>query len=506
MSTTSRVVKNTGFLYVKMAVTMIVLLYTLRLLLASLGAADYGLFTIIGGAIAMLGFLNSTMAFATQRFMSYAEGEGNLEEKKKIFNISLVLHVFISIFTCLLLVVVSVPLFNGILNIQSDRVYAAKIVYCCLIFSTMLTIINAPYDAVLNAHENMFYYSIIGIFDSLLRLLIAFYCVYTLYDKLIVYGLLMALVPLITLTIMKIYCHRHYEECVIAPRRYWDSVLVKRIATFSGWNFLTAVSSLFTVQGMGLVLNHFYGTILNAAHGIAQQMNSQLLQFSANMMKALTPVIVKNAGAGKYDVMNMATIAGCKFSTYNMLLFAIPLMIEMPYVLQFLFVSVPDWTILFCRLQIVVGLIFQMADSASSAIYAQGNIKWYAIYKSLMNLLPLIIAYISFALGGAPYWLYVPLVVVWGIGGDIVIVRYAQKLCGIPVMLFVKGVLARVMGVSIVMLLLGCSVKFFLDESFLRLILCCLLTTVGLLISLLSFGMSNEERCRVMQLIMKSKK
>lgn len=501
MSTTSRVIKNTSFLYVKMGVNIFVQIYTLRLLLASLGASDYGLFTIIGGAIAMLGFLNSTMAYATQRFMSYAEGEGNLEEKKKIFNISLVLHVFIAILTCILLVVVSVPLFNGILNIQPDRVYAAKIVYCCLIFSTMLTIVNAPYDAVMNAHENMLYYSIIGIFESLIRLSIAFYIVYTLYDKLIVYGALMAMVPLITLTIMKVYCHRHYEECVIAPRRYWDSALVRRIATFSGWNFLTAVSSLFTFQGMGLVLNHFYGTILNAAHGIAQQMNSQLLQFSANMMKALTPVIVKNAGAGKYDVMNIATLAGCKFTTYNMLLFAIPLIIEMPYVLQILFVEVPDWTVLFCRLQIIVGVITQMAESAASAIYAQGNIKWYAIYKSIMNVLPLIIAYISFALGGAPYWLYVPLLVVWGIGGDVVIVRYAQKLCGIPVMVFIKSVLARVMGVSIVMLLMGCSVLFLLDESLLRLILCSILTTLGLLLSLLSFGMSNEERSRILELI-----
>ena len=501
MSTTSRVIKNTGILYVKMGVTVFVSLYTLRLLLASLGAADYGIFTIVGGAIAMLGFLNSTMANATQRFMSYSEGEGNLEQKKKIFNISIILHVFIAILTCILLMVAFVPLFNGVLNIQPERVNAAKIVFLCLVFSTMLTIVNSPYDAVMNAHENMLYYSIIGIFESLLKLSIAIYCLYTLYDKLIVYGLLMAMVPLITLTIMKIYCHRHYEECVIVPRRYWDGTLVRQIATFSGWNFLTAVSSLFTFQGMGLVLNHFYGTILNAAQGIAQQVNSQLSQFSVNMMKALNPVIVKNAGARRYDMMNIATLAGCKFSTYIMLLFAIPLIIEMPYVLRIWLVEVPDWTVLFCILQIIVGVICQMADSASSAIYAQGNIKWYAIYKSLMNLLPVIIAYMSFAFGGSPYWLYVPMIVVWGIGGDIVIVRYAQVLCGIPIKLFIKDVLSRVIGVSAVMLLMGCSLKFFLNESFLRLILCCLMTTIGLLISLLSFGISNEERCRFMELV-----
>ena len=134
MSTTTRVVKNTGFLYVKMGVTIIVSLYTLRILLASLGAADYGIFTIVGGAIAMLGFLNSTMANATQRFMSYAEGEGDLEKKKKIFNVSIILHTIIALLTCILLLIVFYPLFNGIFNIQPERIYAAKIVYYCLIF------------------------------------------------------------------------------------------------------------------------------------------------------------------------------------------------------------------------------------------------------------------------------------------------------------------------------------------------------------------------------------
>lgn len=503
MSTTTRVVKNTSFLYVKMGVTIIVSLYTLRILLASLGAADYGIFTIVGGAIAMLGFLNSTMANATQRFMSYAEGEGDLEKKKKIFNVSIILHVIIAILTCVLLLIAYYPLFNDILNIQPERIYAAKVVYGCLIFSTLLTIVNAPYDAVMNAHENMLYYSIIGIFESILKLSIAFYVVYTVYDKLIVYGLLMAIVPLITLTIMKIYCHRHYEECVIAPVGYWDYTLVKRIATFSGWNFLTAISSLLTFQGLGVVLNHFYGTVLNAAHGIAQQVNSQLSQFSVNMMKALNPVIVKNAGAGKYDMMNKATIAGCKFSTYIMLFFAIPLIIEMPYVLRIWLVDVPEWTILFCILQIVVGIICQMANSASTAVYAQGDIKWYAIYKSTMNLLPVILTYFCFAIGGAPYWLYIPMVALWGIGGDIVIVRYAQKLCGLPVMQFLKGVLVPVFGVAMMMLLMGCAMTFVLDECFLRLIICCLLTTAGLLISLLSFGMSKEERSRAIEILRK---
>ena len=296
---------------------------------------------------------------------------------------------------------------------------------------------------------------------------------------------------------MKFYCHKHYDECVIAPRKYWDKALIKQIATFSGWNFLTAVSSLLTFQGLGLVLNHFFGTILNAAQGIAQQVNNQLSQFSVNMMKALNPVIVKFAGAGDYDMMNKATIAGCKFSTYIMLFFAIPLMIEMPYVLKLWLVNPPEWTILFCDLQIVVGIICQMANSASTAVYAQGDIKWYAIYKSVMNASPVILAYVSFVLGGQPYWLYIPMILIWGVGGDVVIVRYAKKQCGLAVRQFLIGVVTPVLVVTIAMVTFGYAIKFAFDESFLRLVITCIMTTVGMVVALLLFGITHEERTSV---------
>ncbi len=494
MSVVTRVVSNTFYLYAKMGITILVSLYSLRLLLRSLGAEDYGIFTIVGGSIAMLGFLNSTLANATQRFMSYAEGEGNIEKKKKIFNVSLVLHIIIAILTFLMLVVFFFPLFNGILNIHPERIYAAKIVYYSLTFATMLSIINAPYDAVINAHENMLFYSVIGIFESFLRLAIVFFCVYTTFDKLIVYGILMALVPLITLSIMKIYCHKYYDECVIAPLKYWDKILIKQIATFSGWTFLTALSSLFTFQGLGLVLNHFFGTILNAAHGIAQQVNGQLAQFSVNMMKALNPVIVKSAGAGDYYAMNRTTIAGCKFSTYIMLFFSVPLMLEMSFVLKVWLVDPPKWSILFCHLQIIIGIICQMTNSASTAIYAQGDIKWYAIYKSMMNAAPIFFSYVSFIGGGKPYWLYIPMIIIWGIGGNIVIVIYARKLCGLSIKHFIYGVLLPVLFVSFTMFSSGCIIQFFLDESFLRFIASCITSSVGMLIALYLYGVTREEK------------
>ena len=497
MSTSSRVIKNTGYLYIKMVITILVSLYSTRLILNSLGDSDFGLFNVVGGAIAMLGFLNSTMANATQRFMSYVEGEGQLEKKKTIFNVSIVLHSVIAIFTVILLLAFMYPLFNGIFNIEQGRTTAAIIVYLSLIFSTFLTIINVPYDAVMNAHENMLYYSIVGVLESLLRLTVAFVCVYTNNDKLIVYGILMACIPLITLTIMKIYCHRHYEECVISPRKYWDGSVVKNISGFFGWNFLTAVSSLFSIQGIGIVLNHFFGTVLNASQGIAHQVNGAVSNFSLNMMKALNPVITKSAGAKNLATMNKATIIGGKFSALLTMFFGIPLSLEVHYVLAIWLKEAPAWSATFVVLQLVQAIIQQIANSAATAVYAQGDIKNYSIWKSVMNILPLFITWIAFRYGGGPIWLYLPMIILWGIGGDVVIVYYANKKCGLDVEDFIYKVIFPLAETTLIMLIAGCIPVFLMEESFGRLLITCLSTTMGMFLASALFAISREEKAQL---------
>ncbi|MGO5246713.1 hypothetical protein ACTQ16_15825 [Prevotella sp. LCP21S3_D2] len=494
MSTTTRVIKNTGFLYVKMGITVFISLYTTRLILASLGASDFGVFNIVGGAITMLGFLNSTMANATQRFMSYAEGANDLLKKKQVFNVSMVLHIGVALLTGLILLAAMYPLFNGIFNIQQDRIFAAEVIYLSLVVSTMFTIVNVPYDAVMNAHENMLYYALIGIFEALLKLIVAFACVYTTSDKLIVYGILMAIIPFITLTIMKIYCHRKYEECFIGFKKYWSRGLVKDIASFSGWNFLTAISSLVSYYGSGLVLNHFFGTILNAAQGIANQVNGQMSTFSLNLMKAVNPVIVKRAGAQDVEAMNKATLASGKYSTLLIVFFAIPFMLEMHYVLNVWLKDVPEWTSLFCCLQLVITIICQMASSAATSIYAQGNIKWYAIYKSVMNVVPIIATYIAYIFGGAPYWLYIAMITIWAIGGNIVIIRYANKVSNLKIIAFFREIVFPVISVVILMLALGYLPQLLMVEGFYRFIVSCVITSLVFILMIWWRIFTNKER------------
>nr|WP_313382304.1 hypothetical protein [Proteiniphilum saccharofermentans] len=500
MSTANRVIKNTGFLYAKMGITMFVSLYTTRLLLNSLGVSDFGIFNVVGGAIAMLGFLNAAMAGATQRFMSIAEGEGKPEKKRSIFNTSVILHLAIAIILGLMLLEAGYFFFNGILNIPADRVYAAKVVYGSMIISTMFTVMTVPYDAVLNARENMLYYAIVGIIESFLKLAVAFIVVYVLQDKLIVYGVLMAVISLLVMVVMRVYCHRRYEECTIAPKRYWDSGLMKEMTGFAGWNLLNSATGMISQYGLGVVLNSFFGTILNAAQGIANQISGQLMVFSSNMIKAVTPVIAKSEGAGeRHNMLNFSLLAS-KYSFILLAFFAIPFILETPYILKIWLKNVPEWAVLFVRLQLIRSLVEQLTFMVGRTVEVQGDIRAYSLVRSLFNILPIILTYLFFSFGFPPYYLYIIWIVIGGGLGGAVRVFFAKIKCGLRYTDFVKKVLSPCLLISISMLIIGALPVYWLSDSLLRLLSVGIMTSISFVI-IMYVIMSHEERAWSVNLI-----
>lgn len=427
MSTANRVIKNTGFLYAKMGITMFISLYTTRLILNSLGASDFGIFNIVGGAISMLGFLNAAMASATQRFMSYSEGEGNKEKQKKIFNVSFILHLGISLLVGIVLLITGYFFFNGVLNIPSNRIFAAQVVYSSLIISTMFTVMTVPYDATMNAHENMKYYAIVGIFEALLKLTVALACVYTTYDKLIIYGSLMACIPLITLSIMRIYCHKNYEECIIAPHKYWDKKLIKEMTSFAGWNFINSAASMISTYGQNVILNIFFNTTINAAFSIANQINGQLQVLSQNMLKAINPTLSKSYGANNQALLQQSTLIGAKYSCFLYSLIAIPIFIQAPYILKLWLVEIPDWCIMFVRFQIIKSFIEFQFITILSAISATGKIKTFMIFSSTLYALQIPIQYLVFSCGALPYYIYITSIAISNISVYIIALYFINK-------------------------------------------------------------------------------
>jgi O-antigen/teichoic acid export membrane protein len=461
----NRVIKNTGYLYAKMAITMFISLYTTRLILNTLGASDFGIFNIVGGAIAMLGFLNAAMASATQRFMSYTEGEGNKEKQKYIFNISIILHSIIAGIIIIVLLIAGYFFFNGILNIPSDRIFAAKIIYGSLIISTVLTVMNVPYDAVMNAHENMKYYAIIGIIESILKLFVAITCVYTSCDKLILYGILMACVPLITLNIMKIYCHRKYEECTINLYKYWDRKLLRNMITFASWNLFTSTASMITNSCVGIIMNNFFGTVINAAQGIANQICGQLLAITNSMTKAVNPVIMKTEGAKDHAKVLKISATSSKLTYFLVSFLALPSIVTMPVLLKYWLKNVPDYAVFFAQCQLIISLCEQMTSGYNSAITASGKIKGISISKSVLKFLYLPLSYIIFKSGHGIIIAYYILVLIQGVlNGLIIPIYYLDKQFKYDCMIFVKKTFIPIACISGIIIVIDYGIAQWVEE------------------------------------------
>ena len=431
MSTAQRLIKNTGYLYVKIFVVTILSLITTRITLNALGVTDFGIFSIIGGAIAMLGFLNGSMVTVTKRYMNFYEGEGNDEKKKQVFNVGVVIHGGLSLFAGILLIVAAPFLFNGILTLPGDRILAGEIIYGCLVVSTFFTIWTVPYDAAINAHENMFFYSIVGVTEASLKCLISYIILYYHGDKLVLYGILMSLIPIITWIILWKYCSSRYNECRVSVKRYWNYALFKDELSYACWNMCTSVTVVATKYGIGVLLNHFFGVVVNAAQGVANQVSGFTSSFSGNAMRALAPVIVKSEGKKDRKMLIYTSLLGCRATFFLFGFFAIPLILEMPLVLELWLKNVPEWAVVFCRLQLVYILFEQLINGVAKSIYAHGQIKNYAIRKGLANITPLLLCYILFFLGFPPHSNYYVLIICGIIIGGALVLFYAHKYIGL---------------------------------------------------------------------------
>lgn len=401
-----KIVLNTFFLYGKALMTMIISFISTRLVLHALGASDYGVYGTVGGAIVMLESMNGAMTQATQRFLNYAEGRGEKEHLVSIFNNTVLLHIGLGLLIVILLFVVYFPLFNGVLTIPADRMEAAKYIYLFLVVSTFFTIITVPYDALITAHENFLYYSIVGICVALLKLIAAFVVVAYLGDRLILYGLLMALIAVINMLVMRIFCRMKYDECCFAPRKYGDGKMIKEIGVFAGWSFVGATANMAGNHGSTILMNHFFGPILIAAKNIGDQICTQVAVLTQNMTKALNPVVVKSEGGGDRQTMLRLSFISCRFGFLLYLVIAIPFILNAEPLLAVWLKEVPDWAVLFCQLQVLRTLFEQIFTPLSMTLMAQGSVKQVNLADLIFGVLTFGILWLLYKNGFSPEWHY----------------------------------------------------------------------------------------------------
>lgn len=472
MQTKTRVILNTAVMYVKAIITMLISLVTVPLILKALGHSDYGLYQLIGGVIAMLSFLNSSMTVSTQRFMSVSMGENDADKLNTIYNVGFVLHLLISVLILFLLEAFKPLIFSGFLNIESDRMFAAQIVYQILIISTILTVLSVPFNAALNAHENLTVFALIEIIDSLLRLLLAFVLIYSPIDRLVFYSIGMGIVAVVVFTMKFLYVRYKYKYLVLKPRRYFDKKQFSKMFGFAGWNTMGSMALIGRNQGISVVLNVFYGTIINAAYGIANQVNSLMNYLSQTLQQAINPQLMRSEGMKDRERMMRISYISCKYSVLIICLPAIPLIIEMPYVYKLWLNNIPPYSVVLTQLVLVLTIVSQYSSGIQSAIQSVGRVRSYYITVSLLLLLNVPLSYFILRAGYPPYY-----TVVCFIGVEIVtlITRliFVKKYVGIEI----KKYFFEVVFPTVITMVVSSVPAFFIyttmTESFGRLVLVC---------------------------------
>ena len=387
-----RIAKNTAFLYFRMFLLMAVTLYTSRIVLQALGVEDFGIYNVVGGVVAMFNLLVNTLSGASSRFITYALGKGDRAELEHVFSTVLNIHLFLTLLLVLLGETIGLWFVYNELVIPEERLKAALWVYHCSVLTAVVTFLSVPFNALIIAHERMStfaYYSIIEVF---LKLLIAIGVLYVPYDKLIVYAVLYFFVQFFVKFVYARYCFVHFSESQF--RFFWDIVLVKKILVYVGWTLNGGLAVIGYTQGINILLNLFFGPVVNAARGITVQVQAAVNTFIENFQTAIRPQIVKSYAASEYHYMHTLVLASSKYGFFLTLLLVCPIMLCIQPILRFWLGEVPEHTDIFVRVVLLVSLLWPLRGAMIDSIHATGNIKKFQLYEGTSLLLTVPVAYI----------------------------------------------------------------------------------------------------------------
>lgn len=386
-----RIAKNTLFLYIRMLLTMVVTLYTSRVVLQTLGVDDYGIYNIVGGVIVMLNFISSSLSGACSRFITYALGKGNKDELKSLFSAILFIHLALALLIFIFGETIGLWFVNNKLIIPAERMNAAFWVYQCSVLTAIISVISVPYNSLIIAHEKMSAFAYISIIEVTLKLFVVFTLNLLSYDKLIVYAILILCVQIIIRFIYTKYSAKHFNESKSLP--CWQLNRIKEIGFYAVWTMNGNLAFIGYTQGVNILLNMFFGPVVNAARGIAIQVESAVMTFVSNFLTAIKPQIIKSYATGECDYMHKLVIVASKYGFFLMMFITFPLLLLIEPVLHLWLGIVPDHTGTFVKIMLFSGLLTPLSRVLITSIHATGNIKKFQLYEGTSLLMILPIAY-----------------------------------------------------------------------------------------------------------------
>lgn len=502
-----RIAKNTILLYFRMIIMMVVNFYTSRVILQALGIEDYGIYTAVGGVVALFGVISNSLSTATQRFITHAIGKNNQEYLSKIFSTSLLIHIVICIFIIILAESIGLWFLNNEMQIPAERANAALWVYQCAVISAVIMILSVPYNATIIAHEKMGAFAVISLFEVFLRLGIVFLLYLFPFDKLIIYSVLLVFTQLCIRLCYTHYCNNNFKEAKFHFCK--DTKLIKEIGLFSTWSLLGNAAYISYTQGLNVLLNMFFSPAVNAARGIAVQVQSAVNQFVLNFQTAMNPQITKSYASGNLEYMHNLVFKSARFSFYMLYILSLPILIECDTILNLWLTEVPEYTVIFLRLILFITWINAIANPLIISVKATGKIKRYEMTVGALMLTILPISYVLLRLGYPPYSVFI-VNLCMEIIAQIFRVWISHNLIHYSLIKFIKKVIIKTSIVAII----AAIIPLILHETLEKNISTFLITSTASVLSsctvIYFIGLSKSERMmingKIIQIIQKMKK
>lgn len=413
-------------MYIRTGIVLILSLYITRLVLKQLGEFDYGIYSLIGSVVVLFTFINSSITQAIQRFLTIEIGKNNIENATKVFSTSILIQVCLGIIFIFLCETVGLYLILNVLNV-GNRTFAALWVFQFSILAFLINIFKVPLEATVIAYEKLSFYAVVSVVEAVFKLIICFLLLYF-HDKLIAYSGLLVLVSAFSLFIYYIYCKRNFELCKF--KLSYDKTLFKQMLFFSGWSMSGSVTNIGTQSLFGVMLNFFYGVLLNTALGIANQINAALSQFISNFQTSFRPQIIK--AFAQDDIIYFKKLV-CSTSKISFLLALIPstiLIFNMPFILQIWLGEYPDYTVTFCRFIVICALFDALTGPYYCSLTASGKIKFYQIYISISFIIDIVISWLIMNLHIDPIYILLPRLITRGIINMIIGLYFMNKTFG----------------------------------------------------------------------------
>jgi len=395
-----RIAKNAILLYIRMVFVIAISLYTSRVILAALGIDDYGIYNVVGGVVSLFGFLNVAMSSTTQRFITFSLASKDGSEPRTVFSTCLVTHFIIAFVVLVIAETIGLWFLNNKLIISADRLSTAFWVFQCSVVSTVVLIMRVPFNAEIIAHEKMSAFAYISILEVCLKLLIAFLISTSNFDRLLVYAALLLCSQILISFIYILYCFRHFLE--VGFRFFFERNLFKEMLSFTSWNLWGGLSQALYTQGVNILLNLFFGTALNAARGVAVQVQGVVSQFANNFLTAVTPQITKTYAVGEKEQMQKLVFCSSRYTFLLLFVLAFPIFMEINFLLSLWLKNAPEWAGSFVKIMLCIVIVDSMANPFMHSVAATGKIKFYQSVIGGTMLLIVPVSYVVLKTGASP--------------------------------------------------------------------------------------------------------